>query len=218
MWKVIGSLALLVVSSELAIASSQATATECARELFREMLVHRGYAADAKLEGLLDETIIVERQDRPSWSVLHGDVFLAMYTFQRPVVEAWVIANSDSCAVLGGDLETILGVRLGPQDQVARAVHEYNAYVRSTGVTPSLSSPNDLEKYVSAVLALVLPSHQYRVLTEFDDVPMRAQTDVTERQRALHCLQGVQPVNVETGSVHSKVTLFSWEEVGGIVA
>lgn len=219
MWKaMIGLLMCLLFPCDFTSASSETKASECARELFRGMLVRRGYESDTKLEELLGQTVMVEKQSRPRWSVLPGDVFLALYTFQRPIVEAWIIADSDTCAVVGGDLETILGVRLDLQDQVAHAVHEYNAYVRATESTVALSTPTDLESYAMAVLELVIPSHRYLLVTQSDDVPMRDGVAESEKRRASECLQRVQPVDIQLGSMHGRVSLFSWEEVGGIVA
>jgi hypothetical protein len=182
------------------------------------MLVRRGYDANEKLENLLSETVIVERQGRPQWSVLHGDVFLASYTFQRPVVEAWVIADARACAVLGGDLEAILGLRLDRQGQVAHAVREYNVYVRSTGGTAVLSGADSVTSYATAVLELLIPSHQHLVVNEVDDVPLQGGADELASQRARDCLQGVRPLAVEPGSTGHTVSFFSWEEIGGILA
>ena len=215
MWHTLIGL-LFLLSGDVTSADVDVRARQCARDLYRDMLIRRGYENDAKLGELLDETVTVERQQRPEGSLLHGDVFLATYTFQRPVVEAWLIASADTCAVLGGDLETIQGVRLDHQGQLGHAVREYNAYVKATG--GSAVPSEHLGGYARAVLELLVPSRHFVVVNRVEDVPLQNGADESARQRARDCLQRVLPMDVTAGPTGHTVSFFSWEEVGGILA
>jgi hypothetical protein len=200
---------VIAARSFATVVAAQETASVCAATLLAAVASGSGVDLDdvhmrsewLRVELLADDNVPVP-------------LYRAHLTTRRPGYIAKFVLSGAQCTLVGGDPGELLRLPLHPEAAFQFSISQYNAAILLGPKMPTADI--DPTKLARSVLQLASPKRAL-IIQDIADIPrrkgarLRGNVDAALRSR-------IRPASVKTGQSGVKlVTLFSWDEIGGVV-